>query len=303
MLDELKLFIVTAEEGSLTAAAERMGTTVATVSRRISALEQHLGCRLLHRSPRGLALTQEGEAYFRECAEFVHLLDQRLDSLNDALNSLSGPLKVLAPTNLAVGPLDEFWQQFVRQYPQVELSVELNNGLVDLKHAQADLAIRIGPQPDSTLIQKNLGYFRTVLVARPSLWNGCTPPQTVDDLQACTTVAAKALSHWELASGERKATTLKKRHKYVVNDLDMATNLVKAGAGIALLPLSAVHKHLKSGELVRVLPEWQGQYRHLHLVWPYRRALSVRARAFSVMLDEFLQEQGWFEQVGSRQAD
>ncbi|GAA3575969.1 LysR family transcriptional regulator [Marinobacter xestospongiae] len=294
MLDELKLFIVTAESGSLTAAAQRLETTVATVSRRLSALEGHLGCRLLHRSPRGLTLTQEGEAYFNECAEFVHSLDQRLESLNDTLNSLQGPLRVLAPTNLAVGPMDTFWQDFLARYPQIELTVELSNSYVDLKQAQADLAIRIGELPDSSLIQKRLGHTGTVLVAAPALAERVSLPIRPEALNSWPSVATHVLSRWELISDEGEQVVLNKAHTHVSNDIALARQLLKAGEAVALLPLSGVEAELRSGELVRILPAWQGQHRHFQLVWPYRRAMSVRARAFIEALETYLAQQPWF---------
>ncbi len=295
MLNELKIFVVTAEEGSLTAAAARLGMTVATVSRRISGLEEHLGCKLLHRSPRGLTLTQEGRAYFTECAEFVHSLDRRLESLNDTLNSLAGPLKVLAPTNFAVGALDEFWERFIGHYPQIELSIELNNGLIDIRQARADVALRIGPQPDSSLVQKALGHMETVLVASP----GPSLPESIEELERVPTVATGVLDRWELSNDRGDNVTLKRKHRYLTNDLNMALNLVQYGGGVALLPLSAVHEALQSQTLVRVLPQWRGQDRHFYLVWPYRRALSVRAGAFVSALTEYLGAKPWFHSIES----
>ncbi|WP_020409101.1 LysR family transcriptional regulator [Hahella ganghwensis] len=298
MLDELKIFIVTAEEGSLTAAAAKMNMTVATVSRRLSSLEEHLKCRLLHRSPRGLSMTQEGQTYFNECAEFIRSLDQRMESLNDTLNSLAGPLRILAPTNFAVGPLDNFWHEFIQEYPEIELSMELSNDFVDIKHAQADVAIRIGQQPDSALIQKTLGYINTILVAAPEEIHLQTPPKSINELENRQTVATHILNHWELVHRNGQQTVLKKPHRYISNDLSMVINIVKAGGGITLLPLSAVYDDLQSGKLVWVMPEWQGQERHFSLVWPYRRAVSVRAKAFISALTRFLHSQPWFNAPG-----
>ncbi|MBV1789039.1 LysR family transcriptional regulator [Marinobacterium sp. D7] len=293
MLNELKLFVITVEEGSLTAAAERLSTTVATVSRRINALEEHLGCKLLHRSPRGLTLTREGQIYFDECAEFVHSLDQRLDNLNATLNSLAGPLKILAPTNFAVGPLDQFWEAFIQRYPQIEVSIELSNDVVDMLHAQADIAIRIGPQPSSSLIQKKLGYVRTILVASPDLLAKTTPPASVDDLRHYPSVSSHLLGQWELSNRLNDKVSIQKQHQYVSTDLQMMINIVKSQGGIALMPISTVYRELELQQLVRVLPDWEGQERHLYLVWPNRRALSVRAKTFASLLEEYLRQQEW----------
>lgn len=295
MLDELQLFVISVEAGSLTAAAERMGLTVATASRRITALETHLGCRLLHRSPRGLTMTREGQAYYDECAEYVRSLQHRLENLNSSLKSLAGPLRVLAPSNFAVGPLDEFWARFVSLYPDIELSVEVSNERVDPLLAQADLAIRIGPMPDSSLIQKYLGHIPTLLAAGPKAFEGRSAPQTIEDLENQPTLAIRMISDWQLTNTEGEHFALRAKHKYVANDLSIVTRLVKAGTGIALLPLSHAADDLASGELIRVLPQWSGQKRDVHLIWPYRRALSARAKVFIAIFEDFLAGQPWFE--------
>ncbi len=239
-------------------------------------------------------MTQEGQTYFNECAEFIRSLDQRMESLNDTLNSLAGPLRVLAPTNLAVGPLDTFWQQFIRQFPEIELSVELSNDYIDIKQAQADIAIRIGQLPDSTLIQKFLGRINTILVAAPPGDHGRSLPETINELEDWPTVATHVLSHWELVHAEGHKSILKKPHHYISNDLSLVINIVKAGGGITLMPVSAVYEDLQAGRLVRVMPQWHGQDRHFSLVWPYRRAVSVRTRAFMSSLTSYLHNKPWF---------
>ncbi|MCW4630341.1 MULTISPECIES: LysR family transcriptional regulator [Marinomonas] len=161
MLDDLKIFITAANKNSLTAAAQHLDMTIATVSRRISALEQKLGCELLHRSTKGLTLTPIGESYYQECAEFIDALDQRISNLDQTLNSLKGDLKILAPVNLGSGPLDEFWRDFVQQHPEIELNIELSNTVQDIRDTRADIALRSGQQPSSSLIQKRIGHIES----------------------------------------------------------------------------------------------------------------------------------------------
>lgn len=296
MLDALHLFITAVEEGSVTAAAQRTGLTIATASRRLSALEQQLGCRLLHRSPRGLTLTREGQAYFDECSGHVRALNHRLDNLGTALHSLAGPLKVLAPTNFATGPLDNFWPDFIALYPDIELTVEMSNDVADLLHTQADLAIRIGPQADSSLIQRYLGAIPTVLAASPSL-PGLAALQTPADIQRHTTVTSRAIADWHLTSNANEQATLHIQHKHVVNDLALVATLVRAGAGLALLPLSQIWDDLATGKLVRVLPEWAGQRRDIYLIRPHRLSSSARAQVFMERLTAFLPTQPWLENI------
>lgn len=291
-LDDLNIFIVAANQRSLTAAAATLKMTIATVSRRISALEATLGVELLYRSTKGLTLTPHGESYYRECEELVLALDQRILNLDQTLHSLSGPLNVMAPVNLGSGPLDRFWRHFIHRYPEIALTIELDNNVVDIRAHQADIALRSGPQKDSTLIQKHLGHIVLILVASPTMKRPL--PDTIDNLQACPSVAAKMFSDWLLFHQDGSQHTCHKSHFHISNDMNIVLNLTKSGAGVSLMPASMVANSLQTGELIRVLPEWQGRNREIFLVWPSRRSLSARTKLFRSELIEFLSHQSWF---------
>ena len=292
MLDDLKIFITAANKSSFTATAQHLNMTIATVSRRISALEEKLGCELLHRSTKGLTLTPVGESYYQECAEFIDALDQRISNLDQTLNSLKGNVKVLAPVNLGSGPLDPFWRDFVKQYPDIELNIELSNTLQDIRDSRADIALRSGQQPSSSLIQKRLGHIVPILVMSPHMQ--CPPPTSIDALQQAPSIASNMFSDWLLINDQGDIHPLKKEHQHISNDMNITLNLTKAGAGIALMPMSMVYDALNKGELVRVLPEWHGQNREIFFVWPSRRSLSARAKLLKDQLTEFLKQQAWF---------
>ena len=291
MLDNLKIFICAAEQKSLTRAAQSLGLTIAMVSRRVGDLERQLGCELFHRSTKGLTLTPAGVSYFDECADFINALDQRLSNLDATLHGLDGELNVMMPMNLGSGPLDEFWQEFIRKYPRIRLRIRLSDPADDVIVRQVDIALRSGEQRNSSLIQKHLGGVEVMLVAAA----GSVPlPADLQQLNECSSIAADLFSDWLLVSGER-TVNIHKQHQHMSNDLRVIANMVKAGAGIALLPLSIIHRELKRGELVRVLPQWQGVRRDLYLVWPYQHTLSARARLFHDELIAFLGDQPWFK--------
>lgn len=291
-LDDLNIFIEAVNQRSLTATATKLNMTIATVSRRISVLEATLGIELLYRSTKGLTLTPHGESYYRECEELILALDQRILDLDQALHSLSGPLKIMAPVNLGSGPLDAFWRHFIHRYPEISLTIELDNNVADIRGQQADIALRSGPQKDDTLIQKYLGYIELILVASPTMTHPL--PSTIDELKACPSVAAKMFSDWHLTHRVGSQHTCRKSHFHISNDMNIVLNLTQSGAGVALMPTSMVANSLQTGELIRVLPEWQGVNREIFLVWPYRRSLSARAKLFRSELIEFLSHQCWF---------
>lgn len=291
MLDNLKVFITAVQAGSLSRAAGQLEMTVATVSRRLDHLEASLDCQLLHRSPRGLSLTPRGEVYYTECAELLQALDQRLSFLDQSLNSLAGPLKILAPTNLACGALAPFWRAFIQRYPEIQLTLNVSNFREDMIASQADLAIRVGPQPDSSLRQKKLGHTQTLLVGAAHL----SPlPQDLQALEQTSSIASSLIHQWQLTSPDGQTLCINKQHQHISDDLNVVLNLVQAGAGIAILPYSMVYEGLNNGQLQEVMPGWQGPIREVSLVWPHKHSLSARARILQSELIRFLQQQCWF---------
>lgn len=291
MLDHLKVFTVAVEQQSMTGAAEALDMTVATVSRRISELEGQLGCALFHRSNKGLVLTPAGRAYYDETAGFIHELDLRLLNLDRSLNSLEGELSIMAPTNIGNGPLDLFWQSFVSSYPEIRMNVILDDPDANVIDRQVDIAIRSGPQQNSALIQQTLGSITPVLVAATGA--DMTLPMSVDELPAVPSIAAHLFSDWTLLSSHGKRS-FHKQHIHISNDMTVTRNLVKAGAGIALLPMSMVYHDIQAGALTRILPSWSGVPREISLLWPKTRTLSARAQCFRRELIVFLKQQYWF---------
>lgn len=291
MLDNLKVFVTAAERLSLTSAAAALGMTIATVSRRVHELEQQLECELFHRSNKGLSLTPAGQSYYEETADFIHELDLRLLNLDKSLNSLEGELRVMAPTNIGSGPLNQFWQSFVANNPGISLNVTLGDPDDDVISNQVDIAIRSGPQQNSSLIQQKLGTITPILVASSALEN-CLPEE-VSELESFPSIAAQLFSDWTLIS-DYDRRSIHKRHNHISNDMAVTLNLVRAGAGIALLPMSVVYHEIESRELTRVLPSWSGIPREISLLWPKKRTLSARAKRLQEELIAFLADQDWF---------
>lgn len=292
MLDNFKAFIAAAEHGSFTNAARANGMTISTMSRRVQDLEAHLGAELFHRSPQGLSLTITGEAYYRECAVFINEVSTRIDDLQKSINSMEGTLTVALPANFGSGPLDPFWEQFAARYPQIMLKIHLTDPLEDAGAIPIDIGIQSGSRLNSHLLQERIGSITPVLVGSPNCSD--TLPSSIESLEECVSVAADIFSEWSLSNGER-CEVLKKRHLHTSNDMNVIVRLVKAGAGIALLPLSIVQKEIERGNLKHILPQWTGQPREMFLIRPYQRTQSIRAETFQDELLAFLSESPWFQ--------
>lgn len=289
-LDAINLFVSAARLGSISQAAIALGTTTATASRHLSALEEALGYRLLNRSTRGLTLTAEGQSLF-EASAF------QLDSMNAAISELAsdharieGPLRVLVPANFAAGPLQAFWGEFTRAHPGIALTILSNNAFDDLSQQRADLAIRIGPQPDSALVQKRLGYVGSRVVCARNYPNLPDEPQSLAEHPS---IGLVVLEHWVLTK-QKEQVRYQGPHQYFCNDVDLAAILTAHGAGLALLPDSVIWQRVKNGELIDTFSGWAGPAREIYLVRLDRRQPSARVRAFSEALEAYLTAQPWF---------
>ncbi|MTH97950.1 LysR family transcriptional regulator [Roseibium sp. RKSG952] len=284
MYDDTALFVHIVRQQGLAAAAAQLKLAAPTVTRRLRRLEEALGCRLIHRSARTFQLTNEGESYYAAFAELVDQFDSASRQMSRDRSQMSGKLVVSAPTNISVGILQPMWSAFVVQYPDVRLDLRLSTDLEDMERLQIDMALRIGPQPDSQLSQKRLGHIATVVVAAPSYLEAAGNPAVPEELYNHRIISVRPLPIWRLEKDE-EAATFRPESFLSVDDIALASQFAADGLGLALLPVSEIVRDLESGRLVRVLPRWQGPRREIYAIWPSGRLLSARASA----LRDFMQ--------------
>lgn len=289
MLDELALFVSIVETGSLRAAAEKAAIPAPTLTRRLQKLEQHLGCRLLYRSARRMTPTREGWQYFEQCRPLVHALQQTTAQLDVTFNQVSGTIRVLAPMDLANGLLAPAWMAFMVRYPEVRLELTLSNHMQDLIGSSADLAIRVGTQPDSLLTMRKLGQAKeTLLVASPAYLTRKGIPESVEELKRHDLVVSEPLSTWEMHHSQTGETMRwHPQGKFCVNGFHLAIHAAQTGLGILYCPITLCHPLLQTGELVRILPEWQTDPREIYAVWSQQRHVPARVRTLIDHLADF----------------
>ncbi|NHR03694.1 LysR family transcriptional regulator [Chromobacterium haemolyticum] len=287
MLDDLQLFVSIVDAGSLNAAARRLGVPTATLSRRLQALERELGCRLLHRSARRMELTAEGGQYYEQCRPLLQSLSQAAASLADSLYQVKGVLRVLSPLSLGNDVLVPVWRRMLRDYPDLRLELHLNNAIDDLLSGMADLALRVGEQPDSSLNQRQLGWVRTLLVAAPAYLAAQGEPRTPEDLARHALLVAEPFERWHLRRGDDGAAWELPPPRLRVNDMLLPRRLAEAGTGIAVCPHSLCHRQLAEGGLRQVLAGWEMPAQPVYAVWPQRRYPPARVRVLLDILAEF----------------
>lgn len=289
MLDDIALFIHIAQQGGLSNAATQLGLPVATVSRRLQRLEQQLGYQLLQRSARQCVLTVDGEVLYQTYAGLVEQFEQAQQQLRTDMQELRGKLLVLAPSNISHGMLRPMWLGFTRQYPDIQLELQLSNQLQDMIKAKADLAMRIGPQADSSLYQKRLGQISKFLVAAPSYLSAYPAPQQPSELKDHRLIGTTIAGKWRLSQRETGAVQeILPRFNTLLNDSTFAKYMAVDGQGIALLPVTESQEELQRGQLRRVLPQWQGEPRDIYAVWPSGRLLNAKAKCLLDYMKQYI---------------
>lgn len=275
----MALFVSVVELGSLRAASLKADLPAPTVTRRLQKLEEALGCRLLHRSARRLVPTPEGLQYFEQCRPLLQALQQATQSLDAHLHQEAGLVRVLAPINLANGPLRSYWSSFMRQHPSIQLELRLSNHHEDLLGVGGDVAVRAGPLPDSSLSQRRLGAVSNVLVASPDYLKSAPPLSGPADLGAHRLVVADPVTQWRFQHRHTRVqhTCVPQAHCRV-NEMQLAAHMAESGVGLTYLPHTQLHARMQRGALVEALPDWQAEQRTVYVVWPQGQLMPLRVR-------------------------
>ncbi len=286
--NDLLIFALVAELGSFSRTAERLGLPKSTVSRRLAALEQAVGERLLLRTTRRQALTEFGEqllGHARQVADEVAAVSA-LSAHRQA--APSGRLRVSMPGEVANLLLADSLAAFVALHPGITLELDLSPRRVDLLGEGFDLAVRIGDLPDDGLLAaRQLKVISTGLYASPGYLAARGQPSVPDDLMRHDAVRLPTASGepapWSLRKGEQLWEGLPPG-RLTANSPELLVRLARAGAGIASVPDDFALPDVRSGLLQRVLPLWCTPAHTAWAVFPGRRLMPTKTRAFIDML-------------------
>lgn len=279
--DRLRIFHTVAESGSFTSAGAQLNVSQSAVSRQIRALEESLNVSLFTRHARGLVLTQEGQELFETAREVVHKIDETERRLLESRERPSGLLRVTTMVTFGAVWLTPHLEQFILEYPEIDLQVVLDDEDLDLSAGEADVAIRLHEPEQADLIQRPLATFHVHMYASPEyLARKGTPVSTADldahDLITFGTSTAPVIKglNWLLEVGKE---THKRTPRLEVNNLYGIMHAVEAGMGIAVLPDYLVHNRQK---LVRVLPDVEGNSFNSYFCYPPELRGSLRVALF-----------------------
>lgn len=290
--DDLILFAIIVEQGSLVRAAEQLGMPKATVSRRLANLEAVLGQRLLIRTTRRLTLTEFGEEFLDHCRRIAEEAAATQDFVRSQEAQPRGRLRVSMPADYARQQLSHAIATFVEAHPEIQLELDLSSRRVDLIGERFDLAIRMGTlDSDATLVARKIDELRFGLYASPIYLALRRAPKHPDELERYAAVRMLAARGgavpWRLTHGKAVWEGVAPG-RLTLNSPDMIQHLLLAGAGIGSLPCRYAEEDVRRKRLLRVLPQWSLPTVPAWAVMPTRRYLPAKTRAFLAHIERFI---------------
>lgn len=278
---QMILFARVVETGSFSAAARALNHTPSAVSRQIRHLEDRVGVRLLHRSQHGISLTEEGRAFHQRCSAVAADVAEAEEFLS-GMGGVRGTLRVVATVAFGKAQLLPIIPRFLEEYPDLRLSLELTDRSVDLATDDVDVAIRFSEQiDDPDVIARKLAPNRRVICASPSYVERHGMPETPEDLARHNCLRLTTVSTWnDWEFGDDGEETLHVGGNFEANSADAIYHAALAGVGIARLSIYLIDEDLRSGRLVRLLPDYVQENSNIVAIFANRRNLAPKIRAF-----------------------
>lgn len=281
-LRAMETFVCIVDAGSLTAAAGALGVSLTAVVRTLAGLEARLGLRLLNRTTRRMALTDEGRDYYVLCRRILTELDEGEGALSHRRLEPSGTLRLTAPVMFGTRHVAPAVADFLDAHPAMRVEMLLMDRVTDLLEEGMDVAVRIGPLADSSLVAVTLGHTPRVVCASPGYLARHGRPETPADLARHRCVCFTGLSadpDWEFRA-EGRTVRVPVAGVLSTNQIDGAIDACRRGLGCGMFLGYQVAEALAAGELVRILTEYETLSRPVSLLYPHARLLSPRIRAF-----------------------
>ncbi|ASP35650.1 LysR family transcriptional regulator [Labrenzia sp. VG12] len=290
----MRAFVRVAQTRSFIEAARLEGLAQGTISKRVAALETHLGVQLLRRNQREVTLTALGATYYENSIRILDALNAAETQIRTDAQTPAGLVRLsLSPvlSRLIIAPLVA---EFVQEYPRIEVLSFLTEQHVDIVGEGVDLAIRARHLEDSSLVASRLSSNPLSLAAAPSYLDRAGQVETPDDLSnhACVTFSRmKSAQTWRFTrEGEEKEVPI--TSALMADQGDTLVEYAAAGAGVVMMPDWVMSSHLKSGRLVKLLPDWTPPSIPLHIVYAASTAVPLRIRLLTDFIRRNVRSRG-----------
>lgn len=281
-LKAMAVFIKIVDCGSLSAAADKLSMSQSSVVRTLAALEKELGAQLLYRTTRSLSLTEEGDDYCQRCRQILLEIEDAENTLSQQQTIPKGIIRITAPQTFGRLHLSPVINEFLDTYPEMEVELLLLDRVVDLIEEGMDIALRIGPLPDSTLIAKSVGEVKYRVCASPAYIAEHGIPAHPDELTRFDCIHLTALklhAVWGFTE-QNKHHKISVHGSFKTNHVETALDACQNSRGYGQFLSYQVAALLKQGKLVPVLEPFESPAIPVNLVFPHTRRLSSRSRAF-----------------------
>ena len=293
-ISQIEFLAAVVEEGSFTGAADALDVSKSHVSNQISRLEDRLGVRLLQRTTRSVDPTSEGQAYYEQVRQILDDLENAERALRQAQSEPMGRLRVTAPVSLGTKYLGDVAGQFLQQYENVSLDLDLLDRKVSLVDEGYDLAVRVGQLEDSRLIVRKIADVSGCVAASPAYLKKHGEPDHPDELTDHNCLVYSYLNtgpQWQFTAPEEIDVPID--GSLESNNGTVLVDAASQGEGIALAPAFLVADALREGKLRRIFPEWSLGVGGVWALYPHRRHLSAKVPAFIDVLKQTFSPPPW----------
>ena len=282
-LTDIAVFVRVVDDGSFTRAAERLKLSRSVVSKYVTRLEERLGARLLNRTTRRLSLTEAGRIFYDRSRRGLRDIEDAEAEVSRLQETPSGVLRINAPMSFGILHIAPALHEFLVQYPNVSVEMNLDDRQVDVIAEGFDVSVRIADLPDSSLIARRLGPCRHTIVAAPSYLEKNGTPRKPEELRDhnVITFAYQASTHtWHFLAPDGKPTSVAVSGSVQMNNSLALREALLTGVGITRTPTFVVGEDIKQGKLKSVLTDHETLELSIYLVYPERRHLLPKVRAF-----------------------
>jgi DNA-binding transcriptional LysR family regulator len=292
-LTSLTAFVRVVDNGGFSAAGRNLNMSTTMVSNHIQALEERLGVRLLNRTTRKVSLTEIGRLYYDRCTQILADIAQADDIAGALQSTPRGTLRIYTNTHIVqfVSPVVA---ELLASYPEVKVDLAIGERNVDMIDESYDVAVRMIPPPDSSLIVRSLATWRHVLCCSHGYLEKHGRPVALSELTERNCIRHASYPYgdeWHFADRKGAPAAVKVSGNLVSNSGETLHRAALAGVGIFLAPGFLVHDDLESGNLVRLLPEYRPVEFSMNAVYPHRHHLSAKVRIFIDLLVRHAAEQ------------
>lgn len=291
-LENIQVFLRVVESGGISRAADQLNIAKSAVSRRLADLESQLEVKLIQRTTRRFHLTEEGEKYYEKAKQVVVYMEELGNSVKQEDGQLKGRLSISIPLSFGVLHMYKAIDSFKRQYPQLELNIDLSDREVNMVEEGIDVALRIGETlHDSSIQARKIFPLNTLLAASPQYIKEHGPFDSLDDIREAEFLRYSVVSSvmkLEAPNGDLHSISMKSRLQS--NNGDFLLKLAIEGHGLVAQPRFLCWQALEDGRLIQLLPEYKFKQLYGYAVYPQNRYLSKNARVFIDFLVEFYKQ-------------